>query len=235
MTKNAPSNKGQEHGFKAVALPKRPRLSEAEMADKAESFYQLMKLRRTVRDFSAKAVPQNIIEKAILTAGLAPNGANRQPWHFCVLGKGDIRKTLRIEAEREEEEFYQGRAGQDWLEVLKPLGTDSRKPFLEIAPWLIVVFGARFDHDETGKKIKNYYVPESVGIACGMLLTALHNAGLATLTHTPSPMGFLNKICKRPEQEKPYMIIVTGYPAKDATVPQEATRKKTLEEISSFL
>ena len=212
-----------------VALPPRPEMSESEMQAKAENFYQLMKTRHTVRDFAEKPVPKNIIEKAILTAGTAPNGANRQPWHFAVLGEGEARKTIRVEAEKEEVEFYDA-----WLDALKPLGTDTNKPFLEHAPWLIVVFGARFEVGANGEKLKNYYVPESVGIACGMLITSLHTAGLATLTHTPSPMGFLNKICQRPDNEKPVMIIVVGYPASGATIPKEALNKKSLDEISSF-
>ncbi len=223
------------HPFIPVPLPPSERFSEDEMQSKADEFYQLMKTRHTVRDFSTEPVPKAIIEKAVLTAGTAPNGANRQPWHFAVLGNVDARKIIRTEAEKEEKEFYDGKAGEAWLNALAPLGTDKNKPFLETAPWLIVVFGQRFDVDENGEKLKNYYVPESVGIACGMLLTALHNVGLATLTHTPSPMGFLNKICKRPENEKPLMIIVTGYAKEGATIPKEALSKKSLKEISSFL
>lgn len=218
-----------------VPLPKRERFSDDQMQARADEFYQLMKTRHTVRDFSTEPVAKSLIEKAILTAGTAPNGANRQPWHFAVLGEVEARKTIREEAEKEEVEFYNGKAGDAWINALAPLGTDQNKPFLEEAPWLIVVFGQRYDLDENGEKLKNYYVPESVGIACGMLLTALHNIGLVTLTHTPSPMGFLNKICNRPENEKPLMIIVTGYAKEGATIPQEALNKKSLEEISSFI
>lgn len=225
----------ENKNYNPIPLPQRDPMSEGEMRLRAEAFFELMKTRHTVRDFATTSVPRDIIEKAIITAGTAPNGANRQPWHFAVLGDIAARKTIRQEAEKEEQEFYEGKAGDAWLEALKPLGTDPNKPFLEEAPWLIVVFGARYDVGEDGQKLKNYYVPESVGIACGFLLTALHNAGLATLTHTPSPMGFLNKICRRPDNEKPLMIIVAGYPKEGATIPEEALNKKTLEEISSFL
>jgi nitroreductase len=221
--------------YNPVPLPTREPMSDAQMQDVAEEFYQLMKSRHTVRDFSSKLVAKEIIEKAILTAGTAPNGANRQPWHFAVLGDVAVRKTIRVEAEKEEVEFYKGKAGEAWLDALAPLGTDKNKPFLETAPWLIVVFAQRYELAENGQKSKNYYVTESVGIACGLLLTALHSVGLATLTHTPSPMGFLNKICNRPDNEKPLMIIVAGYAKDGATIPSEAMNKKPLKEISSFV
>jgi nitroreductase len=169
----------------------------------------------------------------LLTAGSAPSGANRQPWHFAVVSDPARKQEIRLGAEEEEREFYQRRAPQDWLDALAPLGTDEHKPFLEIAPYLIVIFGQKFEVDAAGKKHKNYYVPESVGIATGLLIAALHNAGLATLTHTPSPMKFLNRILDRPNTEKPAMILVVGYPAEDAEVP-DITRK-SLKNIASFL
>ncbi len=225
----------EDDSYKPVPLPHRADYSDVEMLERAETFYLLMKQRHTVRDFSTKPVPRAIIKKAILTAGTAPNGANMQPWHFAVLGEGPFRGTICEEAEKEEREFYAGRAGKAWLNALKPLGTNPEKPFLKSAPWLIVVFAERYGIGPGGEKIKNYYVPESVGIACGILVTALHNAGLATLTHTPSPMGFLNEICGRPENEKPMMIIVVGHPSDDATIPAEALHKKSLDQVASFL
>ncbi len=209
-------------------------LPEAEMRARALAFYEAMKRRRTVRDFSSRDVPREIIETAILTAGTAPNGANHQPWYFCVLGKGPLRTRLREAAEAEERAFYDGKAGEEWLDALSPLGTDAAKPFLETAPWIIAVFAQRRGGPNPGDDKKNYYVSESVGIACGLLIASLHQAGLATLTHTPNPMSFLTEICERPSSEKPTMLIVAGYPAKDATVPAHALHKKTLGEISDF-
>ena len=168
-------------------------------------------------------------------AATAPSGANLQPWHFSVIGSPKIKSHIRREAEAEERAFYSGKAGEEWLVALKPLGTDPNKPFLEDAPWLICVFGARRSLCADGIKRKNYYVPESVSLATGFLIAALHQAGLATLTHTPSPMGFLNEICGRPEEEKPYILLITGYPTENATIPKFATQKKSLEEISNFL
>ena len=223
------------NAYKPVPLPKRPDYSEDDMRARADDFYDLMKKRRTVRDYDDRPVPREIIEKAILTAGTAPNGANRQPWHFAVLAPGPKRKEIREAAEVEEQDFYHGgKASEEWLEALRPYGTDESKPFLEHAPWLIVVFAERHEVKPDGSRVKNYYVPESVGIASGMLITALHNAGLATLTHTPSPMKFLNEICERPDNEKAMMIVVTGYPAEGAMVPEHATIKKPLDEIASF-
>ncbi len=203
------------------------------MLERAEAFLELMSRRRSVRDFSDRPVDRSLIEHCLLTAGSAPSGANRQPWHFAVVSKRDIKRQIREGAEEEEREFYQRRAPQDWLDALAPLGTDEHKPFLETAPYLIVIFAEKYQLDEKGQKQKNYYVPESVGIASGMLIAALHNAGLATLTHTPSPMKFLNKILGRPEQEKPLMILVVGYPETDAEVPDIS--RKTLAEIASFI
>lgn len=207
-------------------------LSQNEMKRRSETFYKLMKRRRSVRDFSPRPVPLEIIENALMTAGTAPNGANLQPWHFAVAESEQVKKRIREAAEEEEREFYANRAPDEWLDKLAPLGTDEHKPFLEIAPYLIAVFAQSYGVDSGGNKIKHYYVKESVGIACGMLITALHNAGLATLTHTPSPMGFLNDIMDRPSNERPYLLVVTGYPAENAEVPDIA--KKSLGEISSF-
>jgi len=210
-------------------------LPESEMRARALAFYEAMKTRRTVRDFSDRQVPREIIEHAILTAGTAPSGANHQPWFFSVIGCGPLRKPLREAAEAEERAFYEGKAGTEWLEALAPLGTDSDKPFLETAPWLIAVFAQRRGGPKPGDHRKNYYVSESVGIACGLLLASLHQAGLATLTHTPNPMGFLTELCGRPENEKPVMLIVTGYPAEGATVPLHALDKKPLDQICGFV
>ncbi|XBQ15737.1 MAG: nitroreductase family protein [Oceanicaulis sp.] len=209
-------------------------LPAEQMRERARAFYEAMAARRTVRDFSGRDVPREIIETAILTAGTAPNGANHQPWHFTVLGKGPLRAKLREAAEAEERAFYAGKAGEEWLEALAPIGTDANKPFLETAPWLIAVFGQKRGGPEPGDQKKNYYVTESVGIACGFLLASLHQAGLATLTHTPNPMGFLTEICERPSTEKPVMLIVTGYPADDASYPEHAARKKPLDQICDF-
>lgn len=209
------------------------KLSEQKMLERASSFYEMISRRRTVRDFSDKEVPIEIIEKCILAAGTAPNGANKQPWHFAVVESSEIKKEIRIAAEAEEKEFYNRRAPQDWLDDLKPFGTNDKKPFLETAPYLIGVFAESFNLNSKGEKEKNYYVKESVGIATGVLITALHNAGLATLTHTPSPMAFLNKIMNRPENEKPFLLLVVGYPAEGVMVPD--ITKKPLEKISSFL
>lgn len=207
-------------------------LKESEMEERAESFLVRMSTRRTVREFSDRPVSKGIIHKALATAGSAPSGANRQPWHFSVVGSPVIKREIRLGAEEEEYEFYHGRAPQEWLDALTPFGTDASKPFLEIAPWLIAVFASKFDIDGEGKKHKNYYVTESVSMATGLLIAALHNAGLATLTHTPSPMKFLNKILDRPSTEKPLMLIVVGYPREDAKVP--AITRKSLDQIASF-
>ncbi len=206
---------------------------ESEMKRRAEEFYELIRKRRTVREFSTRPVPRQVIEKCILSAGTAPNGANKQPWHFAVISDPNIKKKIRVAAEEEEHEFYNRRAPEDWLEDLKPFETDEHKPFLEEAPYLIGIFAQSFHLDKDGNKEKHYYVKESVGIATGMLITALHNAGLATLTHTPSPMGFLNQIMQRPDHEKPFLLLVVGYPADGVKVPD--ITKKPLDEIASFL
>lgn len=219
--------------FEPVPLPDRFEWSDEEMLERASAFYEHMQKRHTCRFFSDKDVPMEVIENCLLTAGTAPSGANCQPWHFVLVRTPRAKKIIREAAEKEEREFYEGKAGKEWLKALAPLGTDWEKPFLEVAPWLIVVFAQRYGTDETGKKVKNYYVPESVGIATGMLITALHNAGLSTLTHTPAPMNFLNELCGRPKVEKPVMILVTGHPAKNATIPAAAKEKKSLSEIMS--
>lgn len=206
-----------------------------EMIERARTFYEDIKRRRTVRDFSDKPVPREVIEYALLTAGTAPSGANLQPWHFTVITDPAVKRRIREEAEAEERDFYNGRAPQEWLDALAPLGTDANKPFVETAPVLLAIFGQRSSEGPDGRKVKNYYVPESVGIATGFLIASLHAAGLVTLTHTPSPMGFLNEICHRPETEKPYILLVVGYPAEDCTVPVHGGIKKPLKRIASWL
>ncbi|MCZ8376051.1 MAG: nitroreductase family protein [Beijerinckiaceae bacterium] len=221
--------------FESVPLPDYREYPLEEMRERAEAFRAEIARRHTVRDFSPRPVPRDIIETCLRAAGTAPNGANHQPWHFAVIGDPALKARIRAAAEEEERAFYAGKAGEEWLAALRPLGTDPQKPFLEIAPWLIAIFGARSSPSADGVMRKNYYVPESVSIATGFLIAALHHAGLATLTHTPSPMGFLNEICRRPAQEKPYILLVTGYPAADAHIPRHATEKKPLAEIASFL
>jgi nitroreductase len=187
-----------------------------------------------VRHFSEKSVPREVIEACLQAAGSAPSGANHQPWHFACVSDPDIKREIRIAAEEEERAFYGGRAGDQWLDDLHGLGTDAQKPFIEAAPWLIAIFAERYGFDDSGEKQKNYYVPESVGIATGLLINALHHIGLATLTHTPNPMAFLSKILDRPKNERPMMLLVVGHPAADAMVPRAATLKKPLEQIASF-
>lgn len=204
-----------------------------EMRRRSNHFYKMLRRRRTVREFSERPVPREVIGKCLLAAGTAPSGANKQPWHFAVAQDPELKRKIREAAEEEEHEFYTRRATDEWLEDLAFLGTDENKPFLEKAPCLIGIFSESYRIDENGNRKKNYYVRESVGIATGMLITALHHAGLATLTHTPSPMGFLNGLMNRPENEKPFLLLVVGYPEEGATVPD--ITKKPLEEISSFL
>lgn len=204
-----------------------------EMAERAAEFYAQIKRRRTVRDFSDRAVDRGVIEDCLRAAGTAPNGANMQPWHFVVVADPAIKRQIRQAAEEEEREFYAGRASEEWLAALAPLGTDASKPFLETAPYLIAVFGQSYGVGANGEKVKHYYVQESVGIAVGFLIAALHHAGLATLTHTPSPMKFLNQILGRPVNEKPFLLLVVGYPAAAAEVP--VIEKKPLEEIATFV
>jgi len=205
----------------------------AEMLQRAEEFLRMVQRRRSVRQFSPRPVPRQVIETCLLAAGTAPNGANLQPWRFVVVSEPAVKRQIRLAAEQEEHEFYTRRAPQEWLDALAPFGTDEVKPYLEIAPYLIVIFALSYGVLPDGRKVKNYYVNESVGIATGILITSLHYAGLATLTHTPSPMGFLNQILNRPENERPFLILVTGYPADDARVP--AITKKPLDEIAVFI
>ena len=212
-----------------------PRLDGADAVSRAQAFRDRLKQRRTCRYFSDEPVPREVIEAAIEAAGTAPNGANHQPWHFAVVSSPEKKRAIRAAAEEEERNFYAGKASEEWLGALAPLGTDEKKPFLETAPWLIVVFAQRKGGIEEDGKTQNYYVNESVGIACGMLIATLHEAGLATLTHTPSPMGFLREICGRPEHEKPLMVVVVGHPEEGATVPAHALKKKPLEQIASWL
>jgi len=205
----------------------------AEMIERAHGFNREIQRRRTVREFSDRPVPREIIEQCLLAGGSAPSGAALQPWHFVVIGSAEVKAKIRVEAEKEEQEFYNGRAPQEWLDALAPLGTDEHKPFLETAPWLIAIFEKTHSYLEDGRRVKNYYVGQSTGIACGMLITALHHAGLATLTHTPSPMNFLNKILGRPKEERPFLLLVVGYPAPDVKVPD--IHRKPLDQIATFL
>ena len=203
------------------------------MKQRAADFRRDMQRRRTVRQFSDRPVPREIIEECLLVAGSAPNGANLQPWHFVVVSDPQVKREIRITAEQEEIEFYYRRAPQEWLDALAVIGTDEHKPFLEAAPYLIAIFGLNHSVLPDGRRVKNYYVNESVGIATGFLITAIHNAGLVSLTHTPSPMGFLNNILNMPPDAKPFLLLVVGYPAEDAKVPN--IQKKPLTEIATFL
>ena len=204
-----------------------------EMRRRTTELLEEMQRRRTVRHFSSRPVPRDVVEDCIRVAMTAPSGANRQPWHFVLVGDPEVKRELRIAAEEEERSFYGGRAPAEWLEALAPLGTDAQKPFLESAPYLVVIFAQLHGVEADGSKVKHYYVNESVGIATGMLITALHRAGLATLTHTPAPMRFLNEILGRPAHEKPFLILVVGYPEDDATVPD--LKKKSFEESCEIL
>ena len=221
--------------YRPLPWPGLPDYAPDEMIARARAFYEKVRTRRTCRFFSDVPVPREVIEYALLAAGTAPSGANHQPWHFAVISTPQLKRRLREAAEAEERAFYSGKAGDEWLQALAPLGTDEHKPYLETAPWHIIVFGQRKGGIGEGEQKQNYYVTESVGIACGFLLLALHEAGLATLTHTPNPMGFLNRLCRRPPHEKPVMVIVAGHPAADATVPEHALLKKPLDSISSWL
>lgn len=218
-----------DHPFQPLNFPAR---SDEEILAAARAFYEAVRTRRSVRDFSDRPVARAVIENALLAAGTAPNGANMQPWYFVAVSDAETKRRIREAAELEERAFYEHRASEEWLEALAPLGTGHEKPFLEIAPWLIVVFLRKFSYDADGRKRKNYYTAESVGIACGFLINALHQAGLATLTHTPSPMKFLNEVLGRPKDERAYMLIVAGHPADGAQVP--VIDKKSLEEIAEF-
>lgn len=222
---------GSRAGFRPLEGYRRRPVDE--VLDRATTFARELRRRRTVREYSSEAVPRAVIERCIWAAGSAPSGANHQPWHFVAVSDPGLKRRIREAAEEEERAFYQGRAPDEWLEALAPLGTDENKPFLDNAPWLIAVFAQRYGVTDLGAHRKNYYVSESVGIATGMLITALHHAGLATLTHTPSPMEFLGRILGRPDNERPFLLLVTGYPAGDARVP--VITKKSMDEISTFL
>lgn len=204
-----------------------------EMQRRAQEFYEHMDRRRSVRQFSDRPIPEGVIENCLLAAGTAPSGAHKQPWHFVAVRDSAVKRQIRLAAEEEERAFYGGRAPDDWLEALAPLGTDERKPFLETAPCLIAVFARSFGHGPDGEKEKHYYVQESVGIATGFLIAALHGAGLVTLTHTPSPMGFLNQLLGRPKEERPFLLLVTGYPASDAQIPDLS--RSPLADIATFV
>ena len=215
-----------------IPLPDYREYPPEEMVRRAKEFRADMQRRRTVREFSDRPVDRGVIEECLVAAGTAPNGANMQPWHFVVVRDPELKRRIRGAAEEEEREFYEHRAPQEWLDALAPLGTDAEKPFLETAPYLIAIFVQRYGLLPDGRKLKHYYPIESVGIATGILITALHHAGLVTLTHTPSPMGFLNEILSRPTNERPFLLLVVGYPTEDARVPD--IRKKSLDEICSF-
>lgn len=207
--------------------------SPDEMKERIAKFREEMLWRRTVRQFSSRAVAREVIEDCLRIAGSAPSGANQQPWHFVVVSDGQMKRQIREAAEKEEYDFYHRRAPKEWLEALAPLGTDEHKDYLEAAPYLIAIFAQSYGLTPEGNKVKNYYVTESVGIATGMLITSVHMAGLVSLTHTPSPMGFLNKLLDRPAHEKAFLLLVVGYPGEDACVPDIS--KKPLEEIAAFV
>ncbi|WP_146907131.1 nitroreductase family protein [Arenimonas daejeonensis] len=215
-----------------VPFPAQPTLSDDGRLAQARAFAEQMARRRTVRDFAPTPVPRAVIEACLQAAGTAPSGANQQPWHFVAVSDPVLKQRIRIAAEAEEKEFYTRRAPDEWLQALAPLGTDAQKPFLETAPWLIAVFYERTGPEVEGRKAKRYYPHESTGIACGLLIAALHQAGLATLTHTPSPMAFLNELLDRPRHEVPYLLLVVGHPAPGCRVPD--IQRKSLAEFTSF-
>jgi len=221
----------QVNGFRHVRH-RHQTLDEAEIIDRSHSFYKKLDSRRSVREISDLNVPREVIEKLILSASTAPSGAHKQPWTFCAVSNPEIKSKIRVAAEKEEKQSYDSRMSDRWLKDLAPLGTDMNKPFLEKAPWLIIVFKQAYTFDEKGDKLNNYYVNESVGIACGMLITAIHNSGLVTLTHTPSPMNFLSKILNRPENERAYVLLPVGYPEDPVDVPD--LKRKGLNEIAEF-
>lgn len=208
----------------------KPRISDEEMLIRTQNFYTKMNERRSVREFSNQMIPLEVIENIVKTASTAPSGAHKQPWTFCIIQNPEIKKQIRIESEKEEYESYESRMSSEWIKDLKPLGTDWHKPFLETAPYLIVIFKHSYEIDENNEKKNNYYVQESVGIAAGFLLAAIHNAGLVALTHTPSPMNFLSKILNRPKNEKPFLLIPIGFPAKECWVPD--IERKALNDVA---
>jgi iodotyrosine deiodinase len=220
--------------LQTIPLPDQRHLSDEASLRAASEFDALMQLRRTVREFDARPVAREVIEHCIAAAGTAPSGANQQPWHFVAVSDAGVKRSIREAAEAEEREFYERRAPDEWLEALAPIGTDWHKPFLETAPWLIAIFVRRWGRGPDGRKVKHYYPTESVGIATGILITALHAAGLATLTHTPSPMGFLNEILGRPaDAERPFLLLVAGHPAAGARVP--AIERKPFDAITTWV
>ena len=221
--------------YRAIPLPDRADLTDADSLAAAQRFHATMQQRHTVRDFAERQVDRSVIETCIRAAGTAPSGANHQPWHFVAIADPALKRQVRLAAEQEETRFYAGTAGDEWLKALEPMGTGADKPHMEVAPWLIAIFAQRWGTFVDGTRYKNYYVPESVGIATGMLVTALHHAGLSILTHTPNPMKFLTELCERPDSEKPVMILAVGHPALDASVPQAAKIKKPLSEILTVL
>lgn len=222
-------DKKEINGYPFISYSKKE-LSTFEIVDSTKSFYQFMNTRRSIREFSNRAIEKEVITNIILTASTAPSGAHKQPWTFCVVSNPAIKKKIRIAAEEEEKKSYNDRMSDEWLKDLAPLGTDWQKPFLEIAPYLLIVFKRIYEIDENGHKHQNYYVQESVGLATGFLLSAIHHAGLVALTHTPSPMNFLTKLLDRPENEKPFLLIPIGYPANECWVPD--IKRKELNEIS---
>ena len=217
--------------YEPIKLPDRVQLPEDEAIQKSKIFFEYMCKRHSVRDFSGNPIPKKIIENIIAAAGRAPSGANQQPWHFVAIKDVGMKKKIREAAEKEEQNFYTGGASDEWISALEPIGTGISKPHLTDAPWLIVVFAERYGKKTDGSRRKNYYVPESVGIAMGFLIAAIHNAGLVCLEHTPNPMKFLNDLCGRPENEKPIMILPVGNPSEDANIPKAAKLKKPLNEI----
>lgn len=221
--------------YEPVTLPASVSLNEIESKKNVQKYYDFIRTRHSIREFSNRVVSKDIIETALYAAGRAPSGANHQPWHFVCVNDPSTKTKIRIAAEQEEQAFYAGKAGQEWLNDLKKIGTDANKPFLEIAPWLIAIFVERSWQDKKGGKHKNYYMTESVGIATGFLINALHAAGLATLTHTPSPMKFLNEILDQPKNHRPFLLLVVGHPAEKATIPAASTKKKSIEEIATFI
>jgi iodotyrosine deiodinase len=219
-------------GFPFISYTKKT-FDAAEMENRSQEFFKWMDKRRTIRDFSDKPIPENVIENILMAASTAPSGAHKQPWTFCVIKDPEIKKQIRIAAEKEEKESYENRMTDEWLKDLQPIGTDWHKSFLETAPYLIVIFKRSYETEDNNHKHQNYYVTESCGIACGFLLTAIHNAGLAALTHTPSPMNFLAKILNRPQNEKPFLLIPVGYPADECWVPD--IKRKNIGDICVWI
>ena len=224
----------QDLHYQPLPLPDRINMPDADMVKAANLYYQTMRCRHTVRDYCNRPVPKEVIETCIKTAGSAPSGANHQPWHFVAIENPQLKRQIREAAEEEEQRFYAGGGGDEWIKALEPMGTNADKPHLEIAPWLIVIFAQRYGELASGERYKNYYVPDSVGIATGFLISALHHAGLVSLTHTPNPMRFLNALLGRPKSEKPVMILTVGHPHQDATVPSVAKLKKPIDEILTW-